>query len=306
MRGEPKGFMKKLLFLIPLLLTLVGCTSIIGSSDEEIDYSQYINKIWIVEDRDGGAYTNSSFFIEKIEDGKIFGKLSIMSISFPDFFYYNFESSSYSFDFTGTISSDMADCQFSSKDGDVGKIKLTLKEDSKIEADIEYISINSITPEEYYDKLYRDYSETESGKEFLSKLEPFNGVYSFRPYNISDISEEIDLAKINTFETELDTWGNINLVTVVFNGNKPYPMAYITNDNDDIFYKFGVPFQTGSEIIDMTIEDINGDGLNDIKMITSFYNYKTGLIDKYNTEYIEWGFFQDDEGFFYDSKILER
>lgn len=49
---------------------------------------------------------------------------------------------------------------------------------------------------------------------------------------------KIDTNKTRSLETGLNSWGNVNLVMVVFTGDKTYPAILLTNDNNDIIYEF--------------------------------------------------------------------
>lgn len=55
---------------------------------DTIDYNQYLKKIWIVDSWDGREwdYDYPSFFITKIENEVLEGKLKTSSIAMPDFF----------------------------------------------------------------------------------------------------------------------------------------------------------------------------------------------------------------------------
>jgi len=301
-------------FLILFLIILSGCINIgdssllISGSDSsgrdaiinnmsEGEYSQYIDKIWVADGWEGDAYIYPcSFFIEKIEDGIISGKLSTGGIAYPDFFYNRDESRSDLVDLIGTVNHDVAEVLFHGENGDAGKIKLVFKQNGKIEATIEYVSINFMNKETYYDNLYKIYGETEEGREFFSKLMPMDGSYIFRPYNISDIIEGIDLTRVRIVDTDLNSWGDVNLVTVVFNGKKPHPAAYLTDQENNIIYVFRAPFQVGTEIIDVVIEDLNGDNLKDVKLINNFVDNLTDEIEPRI-------FYQMDNGMFYDSNL---
>ena len=269
----------------------------------EIDYSQYVNKIWVVKEWHNGAYTYpSSFFITHIENEEISGKLSTHEVAYPEFFSYSLEPNIYLADLNEVIENNTAECQFSDKDGDTGSIKLEFKDNIEIAATINYDTINFMDKEQYYVHLNEMYGNTQSGKEYLSKLAPMTGNYVFKPHKLADWTADIDNNKTMTYKTELNSWGKVNFVTVWVTGNKPYPTAFLANEYNDILYKFGEPFQVGSEIIGISIEDINNDGLKDIKLIAGFVDYQTGLVGPIS-EHIKWIFYQMDNGLFYDSGL---
>lgn len=53
---------RKYLFLILLICGFV----LMGCGKKEIDSSQYLNKIWVIEDEDGIFESKVSFYIKKI------------------------------------------------------------------------------------------------------------------------------------------------------------------------------------------------------------------------------------------------
>ena len=127
-----------------------------------------------------------------------------------------------------------------------------------------------------------------------------DGDYTFRPLTLSDINQYTDPLQTDSLSVDLDSWGKVNFVTVLILGYKPHAAAFLTNEHGDIFYEFGPSFHTGTKIIDFSIEDIDGDGLKDIKVVAGFFDYDTGLI-KPDMPYVEWAFCQTDEGLFYAS-----
>lgn len=58
-----------------------------------IDYNQYLKKIWVVDSGDDWEwdYDYPSFFITKIENEVIEGKLKTSSIAMPDFFFWRMD-----------------------------------------------------------------------------------------------------------------------------------------------------------------------------------------------------------------------
>lgn len=255
-------------------------TEIISAPSEEniieINFNEYLKKIWVVKNWNGGACDYSSFFISSIENGVIVGKLSTGSIAFPDFYFYSLDPSKYLGDLSGTVINGMAENQFSDNVGNKGNIILVFKEGHEIEAKIKY---------------------TDKGEAYKSLS--LDGNYLFTPYNLSDINEFTPF-KEHSFAIDLNSWGSINFVSGEVNhGDKVYPAAYLTNEHDDILYKFQASFKNGSEIIGASIKDINNDGLKDVMITTEF-------IDDPETGRIEWIFYQMSNGLFYDSEINDN
>lgn len=245
-----------------------------GDNVKFIDYNQYLKKIWVVKSWNGGAYDYYSFFISKIENGVIEGKISIGSIAYPDFFFYSLEPTKYLGDISGKVNNSEAECEFSNKVGNKGSLTLVFKEKGEIEAKITCMDKG---------EAYKDLS--------------LDGNYIFRPYNLTDI-ENITPLEEHSFAEDLNSWGSVNFVSGESDtGKVVHPVAYLTNEHDDILYEFKAPFQTGTEIIDASAKDINKDGLKDVMIVTAF-------TEDPDIEHIEWIFLQRDDGLFYDSDLV--
>lgn len=264
--------------------------SVLGTNSDSINYEQYLKKIWIVKDWDGEAYCFASFSIIRLEDGIIEGRLTTGEIAEPEFYSSNYFNNPHLPNFEdiknlpnanlfGKINNDVAECQFEDEHGNKGNVTIVFNENDEIEATIKYT---------YKEESYKDLC--------------LDGIYTFRPYNISDI-EGIDQLMTNSISIDLNYWGNVKIESLVVLGNKPHPSVFLTDNQGNIFYRFSEPYQTGSKVIDIALKDLNGDGLKDITIITAFYDYKTGLIYS-DMPQIEWVLYQMKNGLFYDS-ILE-
>ena len=73
--------------------------------------------------------------------------------------------------------------------------------------------------------------------------------------------------------------------------------AFLTDSEENILYKFGLPFCHGTEITNAYVKDINEDGLMDVVLYEFFGDY-----DKNNKE---WNILQREDGLFY-SEVLEK
>lgn len=62
----------------------------------------------------------------------------------------------------------------------------------------------------------------------------------------------------------------MNIVAGVLEGNKPYPVVYLTNIQGDILHDFSASYQVASEVYEIEVNDFDGDGFQDIKIITYF------------------------------------
>jgi len=111
------------------------------------------------------------------------------------------------------------------------------------------------------------------------------------------ISEFIDPLRIKALTVDLDFWGRVNIVAFVIDGNKPYPVAYLTTEDGDVIYRIG-SWQVGFEVFDIVVKDINEDGLKDIMVVTHFPYTE----DSENRMHIEWDYLQAEDGTFYLSE----
>jgi len=247
----------------------------IKENDSAIDSSCFFKKLWVVENWDGGAYYFPfSFFITKINDGYIEGRLETYTVAQPDFYFHGYNQQKSSGSFSGIIKGVIANCDFNDIRGNRGNVEFVFIDNNSIKATINYAEIGD---------RYENIS--------------INGVYFFRPYNLIDHNKDIDAYKTQSVLAETKLWGNVKLVTVEFAGNKPNPSAFLTDEYENILYCFAAPFKVGSEVIIAEIIDINEDGLEDIFL-------RTWFPEDPNIEQIDWIFYQMNDGLF-NSNILE-
>jgi len=119
-------------------------------------------------------------------------------------------------------------------------------------------------------------------------------VYNLRPYNISDL--EI-CNEPTTYEVEIDSWGTVQLFYAVCDEEHPVPWILLTDNQGNILYHFPDDLTTGSEVKEVIIEDMNEDGLNDIKVVA----YLSYAPDEYRFEDY---FYQTQDGHFYLEESL--
>lgn len=229
-------------------------------NDPENDsiYESILKKIWIIKNTNNFT---PSIYITKIENGIIEGKWSLKLIT-PDCYTTSFEPQKYG-TFKGIIVDELAKCDFTDESGD-GTLDLVFNGDDTISASIQF------SKKKYSDKEYPE------------------GNYVFEPYTISDYGMPDN---INCYFINLNSWGNVFLKTGYVTAHHPYAVAYLTDENDNILYEFK-GLSNGWQISEVLIEDMNNDGLKDIKIILD-----TPMI---GMEYI---FIQMKNGFFYDSKL---
>lgn len=241
-------------------------------SANHIDYNQYLKKVWVVKSWGGGAHNyNTSFCITKIENGVIEGEFCTGAVACN-----GTTPASPPFDmFSGTIKNGVVELlfkstnvhskEYSDENGDRAKVTLNFKDENELEANIVY-------------------------SKRLNDLSFINGNYLYRPYNFAD-TLYMEPQRKRSFSVNLDYWGNIKIITAVISSKgKIYPVAYLTNENNDILFEFYVQ---QFEIANVAAEDINGDGLKDIIFSSTDTDFKQA----------KQIFYQKDNGIFYDSKL---
>lgn len=242
---------------------------------KSIDYNQYIKKVWVVKDSTKETYDHSSFCISKIANGKIEGKFSTGAIAEPNYYYYLPDHLGYLANLTGTINNNVAECQFSDKDGDKGSAKLVFKTNGEIEATIKYTNKLNI---------YKDLS--------------LDGTFLFIPYNLKDINC-FSPFKDQSFTVNLGSWGNVNFVSgKLACGNHIPTVFYLTNKTGDILYNFDSPFPYNMNVKGVSFQDVNKDGLKDIIIIVVDSNDSSSQIAKI--------FFQKADGSFNNDDKLDQ
>ncbi len=252
------------------------------ANSDAIDYGEYLYKIWVSDewiDNDIQLPCDNgiSFCITQIKNGIVEGKVSKRRVVEPGEAY----------ELQGIIEKGKVECQFDMGEGGYkGNFCFEMKGKDEIIVKLQY--------------EYRD----DTGKIII-----YEGQDYYRPYNLSMI-EEITVAK--TVEVDLDLWGTAWIAVGWFDTSTPhsfkyYGIAYLINEDGDIFYKFRAPFRTGMWIVDVDLEDLNGDGLQDIKMVErmdEFPNIEDAVNFEAQEDDSEWHFFQREDGYFEKGQLI--
>ena len=258
-----------------------------GCNEKNEENNQYLNKIWVL-DLGEGYSTDISLYITEIDSENISGKISFDG-SLAELPYYSDSTRTWpkpQGDFEGTFVNGAAKCTFSNSEGDQGELLLTFKEDEVILANIEFEQ------------------KSESMRKWHDRS---NGEYRFRAYNVKDL---INSAFLNYQIKEKiccgDDWGFgkdvylvIGKVTDIETG-RYYPDTMIIDREGNILYRIHPGYLSGSEVADVTIEDINQDGLQDISVTTRFTIEEEG-----KDYYIKWDSYQMKMGGFYLNERIE-
>ena len=265
------GIEEKVLFQIRADLDKAIEKRIQMEYEASYDYGIFLHKIWILancETEYGQVPDDSfSFYITRIEKGKIEGNISTGRYIARPNYYTNSVSGTRNFpEFSGTLLKRNARCYFEDAYGNGARLEIELIDENHITASVEYVDVVN-----------------------EEKAVSAEGQYNFRPYNLSD---EESWRTVNVaVERDMGIWGNVQIVGGVSDtGRFNYGFAYLVNENGDIFYKFGAPFRTGAQIVDIYTEDYNGDGRMDAKVIEQYCED--------DTDSFEWLFLQREDGTF--------
>ena len=265
------GIEEKVLFQIRADLDKAIEKQIQMEYEASYDYGIFLHKIWILancETEYGQVPDDSfSFYITRIEKGKIEGNISTGRYIARPNYYTNSVSGTRNFpEFSGTLLKRNARCYFEDAYGNGARLEIELIDENHITASVEYVDVVN-----------------------EEKAVSAEGQYNFRPYNLSD---EESWRTVNVaVERDMGIWGNVQIVGGVSDtGRFNYGFAYLVNENGDIFYEFGAPFRTGAQIVDIYTEDYNGDGRMDVKFIEQYCED--------DTDSFEWLFLQREDGTF--------
>lgn len=238
--------------------------------DDNTDYNQYLKYIWIADWNENN--TPLSFRIDKIDGNIISGGIST-NIAEPEYFRDLDEYLEYSGNnMYGEIVNGVAECVFNIHELMKGTIRIELIGANALRAEIKYIEKNEIV------EYYRD------------------GTSIYRPYNITDRDLFIEDKNLE-IETNLDSWGDVKIVSGRQETSHAVPVIFMTDKEGNVFYSFSAPFQHETSVKEVIVEDMNGDGLQDVKIVTWIITDEPD-----NLEDFIWNFYQMKNGLF----LMER
>ena len=123
-----------------------------------------------------------------------------------------------------------------------------------------------------------------------------NRTYTLRTLTYDDSKELVgrddffkkEMNKV--FPVHIDNWGQVYIRTDVVDTLKPYPLAFLTDKEGNIYQEL-LSGTNGFEFNEVEIKDINGDGVEDIQIGAK-------IIEEENTK-LCYNLIQDDTGYFY-------
>lgn len=222
---------------------------------DPIDYSTYLKKIWIKKEWNSEDHGwSDSLVITQMENGHIEGYYGSVK---DDYFNLPVNQDGL-YPFTGEIFDGIAECEYEYVDGRNKPLTITFYENDCI------------------------------------RVEPDGDAYRnclFRPYHVSDWQFR---GEPTSYEAELDSWGTVTLFYANLEDRHSYPWVLLLDDQGDILYKFPGRFRIDSEVSEVIIEDVNGDGLKDVEVITR--------MNGTDEDRMEWFFYQMEDGLFFPEK----
>ena len=236
--------MGKRIVVLSSILLAVFITSIwfsgIPSNASESVLNSCIGKVWVVDDLQlaSSAVQPMSFVFTEVGEGSTRGYIRLGYSLAMDYYNGNNLYPKVS-EFHGTADKDIAECDFIDIDGKNRRIRFMFIEDGGAEVTLDY------------------------GQENEEK-------YLCRPLNLKDY---VPAGEMASTETEMKPWGKVKVVSLAYPyGEMHFGMyVFLVDARNDILYEFRGRQLNGARIIDFYIEDMNGDGMEDMKVITGLW-----------------------------------
>ncbi len=272
--------MKKIYYLLGITICTIICLSLEGCGKTE--YLQYQNRIWIMDSKVNGEVSEElfSFRITEIQDEGIIGKCFLgEGNSLINSYFDRCGSGEQLGEFSGKIIDGIAECNFRDNYGNEGSLFIKEWKEDSIMVSLEY--------------------KNEGGEDKDIK----DGIYFFSACEISEVMN-FDVRDNNIWNFNMPSWGNVELVCGQLNNkenNIYYPLAYLTDSKGKILYQFDLGDIPGTKISDVMIDDINEDGMEDVRL-TICYDLAGDQGYRNMKKTINWDFYQGDGGRFYTGK----
>lgn len=257
------------------------------TTPEKAEYDQYMKKIWVSEvemGRNDMEPITCSFYFTNITNGKVEGRFCTYQKAVKTSYagtMDELEDNPYLGNFSGNIVDGIAECTFYDRRGYGGRMICNLQDEQRIEVLLEIEEEKSYKPnvlDEYY-----------------------SGTYIFRPWNIAE-ETELSIDEEISLETDLDSWGVIQLVSGQMRyADKDYPCIFMTDRNGNIIYLLYYGYINGFKISHMEVRDINGDGLKDISVWMEQCRVKENTVSE--DKELQYNFYQQEGGNFWRERI---
>lgn len=234
----------------------------------DFDFQPFLRKVWIADEWSENYVRLPSFRLDEIADGVIVGELGSSSLSYP-YIFHNLEHFSLpKNNMILTVHGNTAIGYSVTESEDIYSVYLELLDSDLIKATVEYSSVNVAPEHQQYD-----------------------GTLIFRPLHISDVIGFVKCEDLS-FDVNLNSWGDVRVVVgnIEYGPSRRVPWAalFLTDLNGNVLYNFGRPWTNGIRIIDVTVDDLNNDGLLDVFV-------SVGEAPMY---IFDWHFYQLENGWF--------
>ena len=256
-------------FLLISVLMVISSVSAAYAADTDsyVDYSSVLHKKWIVKEEnpnDEEIFFKPDFSLEKVDGVQVEGTLrggvthEIIEYEQGGYKYHKFQ---------GTIYDGVIEGSFQ-YGGAEGKAIIEFLTEDEMRMYIHYTGPSMIVNRTYTLRTltYDDSKELVGRDDFFKK----------------------EMNKV--FPVHIDNWGQVYIRTVVVDTLKPYPLAFLTDKEGNIYQEL-LSGTNGFEFNEVEIKDINGDGVEDIQIGAK-------IIEEENTK-LCYNLIQDDTGYFH-------
>ncbi|MCL2610204.1 MAG: hypothetical protein FWE02_00830 [Defluviitaleaceae bacterium] len=264
-----------------------GAVTTKDEMQNNINVEKFLRYIWIphnwIRDEEGQLPYFFSFRLDRIENDTISGEFNTgfsLFSTFPSVTYL--ERLPRKNNMFLEINGNVAKGTFEGDSGFGGNITLKFEEKGIIDVILEYTG----SPDKHdYQLQYGEFS-----------LRPLNIITDFEQNEYFVINEDL------TFETTLNSWGDVIFFAGFHDGSRHFPAVYLTDTNGNLLYDFRANFATFTYIYEIIIEDRNGDGLLDVAIIADGgeVSYETILATgSSDYRFFHWYFYQLENGWFH-------
>lgn len=267
--------------ILCIFLMLVGCSNSsvsntarneqiendAGNQVDKYNHSNISKGIWMSQQLEGGE--NLFIYINHIDSEYVEGEIYHGKLPVSSYYYYNQSvSETYTWNLKADLTSGINEEKLTYCDS-IDNISLKLA-DNKITANIEMVN----------------------------RLELNENTFHFSPFTVNDVivnmrenGTEATILDDYIVNGNIDKWGDVTLMPLMVQGENKHPLLFLTNDNNEILYQFDAPFQNGLDLTELSIDDINGDGLSDITIILGDKDESIGGV-------VAWVFLQTKDNLF--------
>lgn len=266
-----------------LIGILIGCNFRNLKSENNIDTSEYMKKIWVLKStpkNERNEKMKNIFLILNVANENITGQFfSSNGLKNDDIVI---EDNKCIGEFTGKRRDNIIQCPLKKQNDVYGTIKFRFIQKDKVEVLVSDLN-----------KKHETIMST--------------GKFEFTPYKLKDIKTGKKSKKIDE-PIQLKNWGNINFVTWVFTTPKKHGniLMYLSDKDGNVLYKFNKKygFPEGYFVKEFSFQDINDDENEDLILILDCMD--TSNKDADDGPFVALVFLQSDMGAFEWMENIDR